>query len=288
VGLGPGDLVLCSGTLRRDIGFKERVGAAASAGFDAISLWGRDYQRARHEGWSDADLRAILADHGLSVAEVDPHWSWLPGAAEVQLPKAFDVEEIFGFKEAELFAIADALGARSINAVDVLGGAWTLEEAAESFGELCDGALEHGLLVHLEFLPWSRLGDLATAWQIVQWADRPNGGLTIDAWHFFRAGADLVTLATVPGDKILAVQLDDAPDLAEDDLARASLHERLLPGDGAFDLRSLLRTLRSVGAVAPVGVEVFSDDLDALPAEVSAAQAARALRGALAASVTGP
>jgi len=29
-------------------------------------VWARDYGAARRDGWSDADLRAQLADHGLA------------------------------------------------------------------------------------------------------------------------------------------------------------------------------------------------------------------------------
>src|SRR5436309_2866211 len=84
--LGPGDLVLCSGTLAREASFRERVDAAVAGGFSGISLWGRDYGSARREGLEDADLRALLADHGLAVAELDLAWWWLPGASDVQIP----------------------------------------------------------------------------------------------------------------------------------------------------------------------------------------------------------
>ena len=69
---GAGDTVLCSGTLRTGIPFRERLAAAEAGGFSGISLWGRDYQVARDEGLSDLDIRLLLADHGLSVAELDP------------------------------------------------------------------------------------------------------------------------------------------------------------------------------------------------------------------------
>lgn len=70
--LEPGDLVLCSGTLRRGVGFAERLDAAVAGGFRGISLWGHDYRAARAEGLSDADLVHMLDDHGLAVAELDP------------------------------------------------------------------------------------------------------------------------------------------------------------------------------------------------------------------------
>ena len=199
VTLGAGDTVLCSGTLRTGITFRERLAAAQGGGFTGLSLWGRDYQVARDEGLSDRDIRLLLADHGLSVAELDPAWWWLPGASDIHIPPEHDGERIFGFGEPELFAVADAVGARSLNAVDVFGGAWSLDEAAGAFAGLCDRAGEHGLLVHLEFLPWSRIPDLATAWQVVREADRPNGGLMLDAWHYFRSAPDGDLLRSIPG-----------------------------------------------------------------------------------------
>ena len=78
--LGPEDLVLCAGTLG-GASFRDRVEAAAEAGFSAISLFLGDYQRARAEGLSDADMRKLLADHGLAVAELDPLMSWVPRLA---------------------------------------------------------------------------------------------------------------------------------------------------------------------------------------------------------------
>ena len=181
------------------------------------------------------------------MAELDPAWWWLPGASEIHIPPELDGERIFGFGEHELFAVAEGVGARSLNAVDVFGGTWSLDEAAAAFAGLCDRAADHGLLVHLEFLPWSRIPDLATAWQVVRAADRPNGGIMLDAWHYFRSEPDGALLRSIPGASILGVQLCDAPAVAEPDPLHATLHERLLPGDGELALRTLLADLRATG-----------------------------------------
>ncbi len=252
---GAGDTVLCSGTLRTGIPFGERLAAARAGGFSGISLWGRDYQVARDERLSDHDIRLLLADHGLSVAELDPSWWWLPGASEVRIPPELDSEQIFGYGERELFAMARAVGARSLNAVDVFGGAWSLDQAATAFAGLCDRAADHGLLVHLEFLPWSRIPDLATAWQVVRAADRPNGGIMLDAWHYFRSGSDGALLRSIPGASILGVQLCDAPATPEAEVVLpATLHERLLPGHGELALSTLLRRPGGLtGTTAPSG-----------------------------------
>jgi len=273
VTLGPDDLVLCSGTLPRDISFRERIDAAIAGGFRGVSMWGRDYERARADGLSDADMRLLLDENGLEVAELDPAWWWLPGAADVHISDDADTMRVFRYREDAMFAIAEVLGARSLNATDVFGGPWGVDEAAAAFAALCDRAAEHGLVVHLEGLPWSQIPDVRTAWEIVRRAGRPNGGIAVDAWHFFRAGGDFDALRAVPGSRVLGIQLDDGPAVAEDNLVRATLHERLLPGDGVFDLDALVAALRTMGAVAPIGVEVFSDALHARGA-VAAARAA--------------
>ncbi len=251
-----------------------------SAGFAGISMWGRDYAAARAEGHRDAEVRAMLDDHGLAVAELDPAWWWLPGARETgEKLRSVDDQRVFEYDDRAMFAMAEAVGARSLNAVDVFGGPWTLDEAAEAFALLCDQAADHGLLVHLEALPWSRIANVSTAWDIVRRADRPNGGVAVDAWHFTRSGFDLDALAAVPKDRILSIQLDDGPATPEDDLVLATLHARRLPGEGQFDLQALLHAL--AGSAAPIGVEVFSDDLHALGPIEAARRAAEAARTVL-------
>jgi sugar phosphate isomerase/epimerase len=279
--MGPADLILCSGTLPRDLPFAERLASAEGAGFTAVSLWGRDVASARSEGLDESDMRAMLDAHGLVVAEMDPAWWWLPGACEVSIPAALDTEDVFRFGERELFDMAEALGARSVNAVDVFGGDWDIDGAAEAFAGLCGRAAEHGLLVHIEWLSWSKIPDLATARAVVEAAGQPNGGLNIDAWHLVRSTTEIDELLGVPGDLILGIQLDDGPLAPEDNLIEATLHQRLLPGEGQFDLAGMVDALVSTGTTAPWGVEVFSDALHRLPPAEAALAAAHATRSLL-------
>jgi sugar phosphate isomerase/epimerase len=280
VPLAPGDLVLCSGTINRHATFEQRVAAARAGGFDGISLWGRDYRAARESGSSDADLRAILGDNGLAVAELDLVWRWLPGTADLHVPAALDTEDIFSFEESHLFAIAESVGARSVNAVDIFGGRWDVGAATDCFAALCRRAAEHGLLVHLEFLPWSKIGDLETAWRIVRDAGEPNGGIAVDSWHYSGSAGSDPLLASIPGDRVTSIQLSDAPAVAgpSSDPLHASLHERLLPGDGCLDLTSLVECCSRINAKAPIGVEVFSDSLHALDPTEAGRLAGESLR----------
>ncbi len=284
--LGPDSLVLCSGTLPFDTPLVERLESAAAGGFDGLSLWVRDIDRARADGLSDADIRVMFADHGIEVAELDPVWSWLPGADRDVAPS----QDPFGVlqpKVDDFLRLADAIGGRSLNACDIFGGDWSLDDAAESFAELCDRAAEHGLGVHLEFLPWSRIGDITSAHEVARLAGRPNGGVMLDSWHFFRGNPDFEALGGVSGSLITGIQLNDAPLAPEADLMDASMTARQLPGEGECPLTALLATLDRIGAVAPRGVEVFSDDLRRLdPIEIGR-RAGDAVRQALSAGRAG-
>jgi sugar phosphate isomerase/epimerase len=195
--------------------------------------------------------------------------------------------DVFRYGEDELLRIAEAVGARSLNAAEVLGGTWTVEEGAEAFAALCDRAAPRGLLVHLEWLAWSRVPDVATAWEVVRLADRPNGGLNVDTWHCARTATTADELRALPADRVLAIQLDDAPLRAEENLIDATLHDRQLPGEGELDLAGYLGALRDIGVRCPVGVEVFSDKLHATGAAHAARAAADATRRVLDAAAWG-
>ncbi len=261
--LGPEDLVFCSGTLLKG-SLQEMVEAAVAGGYQAITLWPKDVQRAHADGLSDADLRGLLSDNGLVVADLDPLLNWSdqvlpkPGEAQIELSP-----------EDEFYAIAEALGARSLNLAQGFGATLDLDRAAEDLAGVCDRAREHGLLVTVEFLPWSGIRDAATAHDLVQRTGRENATIMVDTWHWYRAGADLDQLRALPGAVIGSTQLNDAPASGWDDLPSESMQARLNPGEGVIPIADVIRVLDEIGSQAPIGVEIFHTRHDSMtPAEV--------------------
>jgi sugar phosphate isomerase/epimerase len=265
--LGPTDLVLCAYTIPA-AGFRERVEVAASAGFDAISIRYLDYKLARQDGLTDAAVRQLLDDAGVVVADVDVLWEWAVGGERGERARHEPADR--------LRAVAAAVGARSVNAVSELDG--PLELAAERFGDLCDRLARDDLLVHIEPLPWSSLRDVRTAARIASLAGRPNGGVQIDSWHYFRSGLSNADLDGIDPGVVFAVQLADAPAAVEEDQADETMHRRQLPGEGELGLVAFVRALDRLGVQAPLGVEVMSDRLAAMPVDEAARRAADALR----------
>jgi sugar phosphate isomerase/epimerase len=138
------------------------------------------------------------------------------------------------------------------------------------------------LLVALEFLPWSGIPDAAAAWAVVRAADRPNGGINLDAWHHFRGAQDDAMLLAVPADRYVAIAINDADAEVVGDLVEDTTRRRRLPGAGNFALVEWLRLLDRHGVTAPVTVEILSDEQNALAPAEAAGRSIRAARAVMA------
>src|SRR5262249_43031356 len=108
----------------------------------------------------------------------------------------------------------------------------------------------------------------------------PNGGVLVDAWHYFRGAADPAQLRAVPAERIIAVQLDDAAAEPVGESYLDTLHRRL-PGKGVFDLVGLVRLLDDIGVQAPLSVEIISPEHHARPLLEAARQAHDTTRAVL-------
>jgi sugar phosphate isomerase/epimerase len=246
--------------------FDDRVGAAARAGFTGIGLLSDDYAALRESGQSDADLRGVLDRHGVRVREVEFLFDWALDGPRAEAAR--DTEVTF-------HAMLEAFAPRHMNVGDLQSAddLAPLDVVAERFAGVCDRAAEHGSRVALEFLPWTGLADVTTAAQVVHAADRPNGGLLIDAWHYFRGRPDPSSLRALRASDVVAVQLDDADPDRVGPLFEDTMFRRRLPGEGTFDLVGLVQTLDAVGVEVPYSVEIMSTLEQSLPVEEAARRA---------------
>lgn len=269
--MGSEDLILSAQTIRTD-SFEERVRAAAESACAGLGLQWSAYETARAAGASDADLRGVLAHYGVEVAEYEVLRFW-----------AYDGERGARSRQAEeeVWSMADALGGRHV--IAVAGSVPDpLELVAERLVALSERAAAHGLIVALEFLPWTGIPDAATAWEIVSLTDGPNVGVLVDSWHLYRGTGDESQVRAIPADRIVAVHIDDADAEPVGTLLEDTLHRRRVPGEGSFPLVDYVRMLDQMGVRVPYSVEVISDELAALPAVEAARRAVEATRRVLA------
>ena len=242
--------------------FEERVVAAAKAGFTGIGIAVEDYAACRKR-MSDGEMRRILGDNGIRAAELEFLQNWW--CDDERGDRARLNEDLF-------YAAADALGSRHMNVgcVDQRGTLPALEYVAERFAALCDRAARHRLMVAFEFLPWSDIPDAATAWELVRLADRENGGILIDTWHYFRGAADPSQVRAIPAERFFVIQFDDADAIQIGGYMEDTTKHRRLPDEGAFDLVAFIQMLDEIGVKAPLSVEILSDEQRARPLDEAA------------------
>lgn len=249
-------LTISSYTLGTEINFEDRVKIAKEAGYDGIGLRAETYMLAVKQGYSDDRMLEILAEHDMKVTEVEYITLWADPNKTIETPETL----LQQFKEQTIYHMARLFGVGHINCG--LMEKYPAEVHIQAFKELCTRAKE--LVIGLEFMPYSGVPDLASAWNIVKEADCENGMLILDTWHWARANMTAADLEGVPAEKVVSIQICDVLERRYPDtiLRDESMHDRLCPGTGWGDTEGFLRALKAHG-IKPrvVGTEVISDPI---------------------------
>ena len=236
------ELVLSHFSLPRAHPIEDRVRLAAAAGFDGIGLYVGNYAKLEAEGFAPHGLRELLAEHEILLREI-----------EVIPALGVDMQE----REATAWRMADEFNCRYVQVIG--NGGDDLAVAGRAFGSLCDRAADHGLVVGLEFVPFTDIVSVHDAQRIVEAADRSNGGICVDIWHHERGARDLAGIAALPGELITGIQLNDGASVPLDaDYYTDCLANRSAPGDGEFDMVGFLAAIAATGTAAPWSLEVCS------------------------------
>ncbi|MCV7424158.1 sugar phosphate isomerase/epimerase [Mycobacterium yunnanensis] len=235
----------------------ERIRAVADAGFCGLGLIVDDLVAIRDTIGFDA-LNGLIADADLTHVEIEllERW-WIPRGAPGH---TYEVRDL-------LFDAADALKPAMIK-IGSENGPPTVDPLALAapLRELAEQAEAHGTRVAIETMPFSAISTVPMGAKIVSAARHSAAGLLVDAWHVFRAGTSLAELrATLTPEMIFGVELDDAMPEIVGTLFADTVDNRVLCGEGTFDLVGLVATLRELGFGGPWGVEILSTTFRALP-----------------------
>lgn len=237
-----------------DHDFVERVKVASDAGFNGLGMWHTDIERLL-QTYTLKDIRHIFDDHGIKNIELEFLLHWFHNGEE---RKKSDKDR------AMLLEAAEVLGARHIKIGDFFNTVVPKEQLIEEFALLCDQAAERGTKILYEILPKSfcMIDSLDKGLELTRSAGRPNGGLMFDIWHFVRNGdSNEDIIAKVTKDDLLGVELNDGFLKMPEDLYDATVHRRMLVGEGEFDVKGFVKALEAVGYTGPYGVEVLSEKL---------------------------
>ncbi|WP_313801504.1 TIM barrel protein [Sphingobium sp.] len=211
------------------------IDAAASAGFASVSLFVTPVPISPTpdlvmDRAARTAVVSALRDTGLGIGIVEPFmlgpepdWALLERSATLA---------------AELGGTVNMLGLDPDHS--------RLVESLCRMVDICRGA---GASAIIEAYPLSAIHSPAQALELAR-ALGPDVGLCVDSLHVIRCGGDWSDIAALPPDRIRHVQLNDGPMSAPADRVEEAVFNRLLPGEGEFDLPALLPLLPDHAIIA--------------------------------------
>jgi sugar phosphate isomerase/epimerase len=274
------DLFLNTATVQ-PASLEEKLGIAARAGYAGVELFADELEPILADSGGPQHLIDLLSAHGLKVRRLLPPrrlYAW-----HAARPHSFlDYQEEFD----RVFTLAAGLGVSAI-ILPVTSCQGTVADTRQNFAAVCDWARAFDLLVGYE--PVGHTGKTSRvreAWDLVRSVERPNAGLFLDMFHFFRAGCTADDLRDIPPDRVFGVHLCDAIPLPRENLL--GFRHRAVPGDGILPFDALLRLFWQAGYRDYFGVEILNPDLWAGDLEGLASRAARACQTAFASLLGAP
>jgi sugar phosphate isomerase/epimerase len=229
------DFKLCLnlGTINH-LDYETQLRVSSQAGFKAVGLHMIRLEEYLYSGRTLDDAVDALKRNHLEAAEVVfmPDWVSARGRGKRQILARLEYICSTMERLESPILIANTLGEKEY------------EQALtqDNFGELCRVALRYGVMIALEYLPWTSLDTMKKAWDIVRTVNLANGGIVLDTFHYFKGHPSPKDLYEVPIEKIFIVHLDDLEDV-EADLVTLTRRHRVAPGEGIFNFDEVLEYL---------------------------------------------
>jgi len=246
-GYAPGD-----GELSR-FDFKDRVEAAANAGFKGVGIWHTELEHIMLHR-SLKEIKTILDDNGIVYLELEFLTDWfLDGGRKWESDN----------KKKRLFEASAALNAKHIKIGDFYNTPYNMDKVVDSFVKLCNDAKDYGAIIGFEFMASSMIDNLADALKMVKSAGVENGGIIIDIVQAEVLKIPHEEISAIPAEYLVCVELNDGA-LPGSPLYDPERVRRFL-GEGDFDLNGFINAILNTGYIGPWALEVFSKELACLP-----------------------
>jgi len=243
--------------------FKDRVEAAAKAGFKGVGIWHADLDHIL-ESRSLTEMKQILDDNGITHVELEFLSDWF---LEGERKKQSDIQK------RKLLGAAEALGAHHIKVGDFYHEKYFMPHVIEAFAALCSDAAEHGTKIGFELMPFAMIDTLKDCLTMIEGAAAPNGGIVFDMWHLAKMGVPWAEVQQVPVKWIVGVELNDGTFVAPWSLHEDTINHRRFCGEGEFDVKGFVESIRETGYAGPWGIEVLSEELRRMPLQEATSQA---------------
>jgi sugar phosphate isomerase/epimerase len=237
--------------------FKQRVEAAARAGFCGMGIWHTDLDHIL-EKRTPREMKQILDDNGMRFVEVEFLTDWF---MDGELRKQSDV------RRKKLLTAAEGLGATQIKVGDFYQRKCPMPQLIDAFAVLCSDAADHGTRIVFEPMAVSMINTLEDCLTMLDGAGVSNGGIMFDLWHVVNLGISYEDLARWPAKYLFGAEVDDGTFKASGGGRREPIVNRRFCGEGEFDIKGFIQAIKQTGFSGPWGVEIFSEELVDKPLE---------------------
>ncbi len=238
--------------------FRDRVAAAARAGFTGFGIWHADLDHTL-QTQSLRDMRRILDDYGMTHVELEflLDWWFQDGDRKAACDE----------RKRLLFDAAAAFGAHHVKVGDFVNTPCPMPQLIDSFAGLCAEATDRGTRILFELMPFANINTLAGALELVSGANARNGGICIDLWHVVKLGIPYADVARIPARFLGSIELNDGMLKSPLSLHEETVNHRQLCGEGEFDVRGFVATMLAAGYPGPWGIEVLNAKMREWPLE---------------------
>lgn len=241
-----------------DSPFEKDIEDYAAGACRAVEIWLGKLERYLESHTVD-DVRRLLAEYDMAAPVASFQGGLLASQADAR-------REHWGHFERRLALLRSLDVGTLVVACDVVGPLvqQDLDRVRASLVQAAEQAGRQGVRLALEFQASATLGNnLQTAAALVAEAASPHLGLCLDVFHYYLGPSKPEDLAYLSRENLFHVQLSD---LSGTPRELAADGDRILPGDGDFQLSPLLDALRAIGYEGYVSLELMNPQIWRVPA----------------------
>jgi 2-keto-myo-inositol isomerase len=233
--------------------FAADVAALADGGCTAMEVWLTKLEN-HLEQQSAADTRKLLQDRGMTLAAASYQGGLLLSQGEQRkahydhFRRRLELCQQFGIPT--LLVVADFA-----EAVD----ATALGRAVVSLKQAAQWAAGFGVRLALEFRARATFcASLDTALALVDQCGEPNVGINFDVFHYYTGPSKFEDLGLLAAERLAFVQVCDLAGVPRE---LATDADRVLPGDGDWQLEPLFKQFQAIGYQGWVSLELLNPTL---------------------------